>query len=102
MSPWRLVPRLFWSTLGAGWTLSLGCFLLFTQINGGHLPLFLLWLAIGFARWSYTFVANKAAFAYLHNLIHSNARLWAIISAFELLPWLIALTLNVWSYAFGN
>lgn len=98
----KLVPRLFLSTLGAGLALSLGCFLLLSQLQGGHLPLFLLWLAAGFARWYYAVANNGQAFAYLHNLIHSSIRLWVIISAFELLPWLVALVLNFLPYAFGG
>lgn len=60
------------------------------QIQAGHLPLFLLWFLVGLSRWYYARIYNKAAFAYLHNLVRSS-RLWAIIGMYELIPWLVAL-----------
>lgn len=96
-----LVPRIFATSLGAGWLLSLGCLTLCAQLGAGYLPLFLLWTIVAFARWYYALTNNKSAFAYLHNLVHSRARLWTIICGFELSPWLIALVLTSLLHALG-
>lgn len=97
-----LIPRIFATTLGTGLFLTMSCCILFIQLQGGYLPLFLLWLAIAAGRWLYTFSTNGQAFAYLHNIIHSRSRLWMLIGLYELLPWLALVVINALLYGLGD
>lgn len=97
-----LVARIFASTLATGWLLCFACFALFTQLQAGHLPLFLLWSIIAFLRWFYTLSYNEAAFAYLHNLVASKRQLWVVIGFLELFPWMVAIVFTLLPHAFGG
>lgn len=92
MHAFWLLPRLFTSSLFAGWLMSALCLLLIAQMPGGLPTLGLMWLLIAWVRWQYTLTSQHENMAFLHNLLLSKRKIWLYVSCYEALPWLVALT----------
>lgn len=91
MHAFWLLPRLFTSSLFAGWLMSVLCLLLIAKMPGGLPALSLIWLSIAWAKWQYTLTTQRENTAFLHNLLLSKRTLWFYVACYEALPWLAAL-----------